>query len=973
MSEKKVEMETEVIEKTKQALAIEEGFRQEHKYFYVQGRLCRRKGDFKHCADVDTFIDAIITDLKKHDNKHLTTEYYAWALDDRRTLYLDLECKQMSDEDVRAFYNNLDPFLIKLDEQIAETYPGLTGNRKVTIYALEDAIQKHKVSLHVMYPNIDFEDGATAKEFIKTLEMDDVPEGARGPKNNPTKMLDTSVYKRNQYMRFPFCLKDWKDEGKEAESPILYPYPPTEDEEEIREIFRVCTLCPPEVLANGPRKPIQQNKSKSKRQRTSIANAVVQPVDDTMETEDMEAEDIDRTPEELIWPESLVSNTIAIIKYYLRIKFKDRTSDVKHNKENLYTISNNDPQTPCAFGERHDSNNQYVFLEMNRLVFRCHGGKCEKKEKSVCFKYHSLVKEVLAPYNQDFKISSETLEQIGNFFKSKFRAANPKERPTIANQWRFAYMRYINRFFKKISVGRVFVVVVLLERNEYGAILQNFKISPENEFRKDFKSTYLMLPIEKKDKDGKFKTIIEHKFSLVEFYLGRHTYYLEDYKDERNGFQFYPCTPDRDNRRQKVKTKKFNTFTGFDITQPIAEKWQRENTEKCMKDIETWKKHIFVHICNEQTNESDFFNKLIATNIQTPEKKLQVVVVVRGGQGNGKSLVGQMLKKIYGQSAHSISDIQKLTRKFNVAFENKVFIVGEEALFHGAAAENSKLKSLITDPILDIEPKGKESYTVDKYQLYIFLTNHEFVLPVGLGERRYFVIVTSDYWEGKDNSKEKKAYFKSILDIDPRSIAFFYYTMDLKGFEPYEVPRTQGLRQQQEYTTQKLAPVYAFWKDVFNGYPGICEEEKTVTTTGKDQIDRDHNIKPIARPIIRVDEQGNESPATTLTPIMILNNFFTPWSKSKDKSYDPIHDSDVFMKKTYEIFNPKGRKKLIETVRPHQPRGFARTRFLCFTGKISEYKEYLEAWFIKRGGVARKRKATTEVEEAVSNKKQKEE
>jgi hypothetical protein len=60
-------------------------------------------------------------------------------------------------------------------------------------------------------------------------------------------------------------------------------------------------------------------------------------------------------------------------------------------------------------------------------------------------------------------------------------------------------------------------------------------------------------------------------------------------------------------------------------------------------------------------------------------------------------------------------------------------------------------------------------------------------VPASLSARRFFVLQPSNLYSGAQ-SAAAKAWFKKVLDVDPKAFAHFLYNRNLDGFCPRNVP-----------------------------------------------------------------------------------------------------------------------------------------------------------------------------------------
>ena len=162
-------------------------------------------------------------------------------------------------------------------------------------------------------------------------------------------------------------------------------------------------------------------------------------------------------------------------------------------------------------------------------------------------------------------------------------------------------------------------------------------------------------------------------------------------------------------------------------------------------------------------------------------RKLKVFVLLKSklqqvGKGN---LLEFLINFVFGKHCSvAVNGLDKMLGKHNTVLQNKIFIgINEiptaEKQFYKAF---DTLKSMITDPTMDIEPKGIDSYTLDSYLNFIGCTNHQKPIHLEQGDARYCIIDVNEskrgdfeYWNDmnknvftEENGKQFFSYLKNL-------------------------------------------------------------------------------------------------------------------------------------------------------------------------------------------------------------------
>ena len=146
----------------------------------------------------------------------------------------------------------------------------------------------------------------------------------------------------------------------------------------------------------------------------------------------------------------------------------------------------------------------------------------------------------------------------------------------------------------------------------------------------------------------------------------------------------------------------------------------------------------------------------IADIFQHPAQKPGTALVLVGTTGIGKTFLGEhILGPIIGEKHYvQTNSVEALTGNFNAPFGNKLLIQCDEAINPRQRAVAARLKSLITDKVQRIEPKGIDAHFVPNHARLLFTTNEEdaIFLNQGYDDRRYTVLEPSACEKG--NVKE---------------------------------------------------------------------------------------------------------------------------------------------------------------------------------------------------------------------------
>lgn len=225
----------------------------------------------------------------------------------------------------------------------------------------------------------------------------------------------------------------------------------------------------------------------------------------------------------------------------------------------------------------------------------------------------------------------------------------------------------------------------------------------------------------------------------------------------------------------------FNLWRGFAVT-PQAGTWARFHD------------HLQQVICAGDARHFAYLLAWLASGVQHPERQAEVAIALRGPRGGGKGFFARTYGELFGQHYLQIANTKHLTGNFNAHLQDTVVLFADEAFWAGDKAGESVLKMLVTEPVIPIERKGRDLIQVPNLLHIIIASNHDWVVPAGMDERRFFVL---DIDPARRQDHDYFAAIQNELNAGGRA-AFLHDLLhhDLSGVNLRDVPATEALRQQ---------------------------------------------------------------------------------------------------------------------------------------------------------------------------------
>ncbi len=237
--------------------------------------------------------------------------------------------------------------------------------------------------------------------------------------------------------------------------------------------------------------------------------------------------------------------------------------------------------------------------------------------------------------------------------------------------------------------------------------------------------------------------------------------------------------------------------------------WRGFAVEPKEGDCSLYLKHIEENIANGDKAVYDYLIAWMAQVVQRPDELIGVAVVMRGSMGVGKGVFANEFGKLFGQHYMLLNDSSQLVGKFNGHMKEKCLLFADEAFWAGDKAAEGKLKSMITEPTINIEMKGKDAFPIKNNLHMLFATNNDWAAPAGPRERRFFIIDVGE------KHLQDHQYFEAIsrqMDSGGRE-ALLHYLMnyDISNMNLRQYPQTAALREAKQLS---FTPVQKFWHHV---------------------------------------------------------------------------------------------------------------------------------------------------------------
>lgn len=291
--------------------------------------------------------------------------------------------------------------------------------------------------------------------------------------------------------------------------------------------------------------------------------------------------------------------------------------------------------------------------------------------------------------------------------------------------------------------------------------------------------SYLILK-ETKNYDGVISYELFHerafKAEMAPYKVGQKSWakiWMESPKRRKyDGIEFRPQNPSE---------SKYNTFRGFPV-KPVK------------GDCSLILSHIRDVICRGDKEHYAYFMAWFANIVQEPENKYGTCIILRGGQGTGKTTAIQMFGKLLGAYFKVANNDRYLANRFNGHFQDCLLFNAEEAFFAGSKSLVSILKDIITGNTLMIEEKGLKAYETNNFVRIIVSTNEKWAVNAGPHERRFFILDVSG--EKANNAEYFDALWHQYKHGGREALMYHLINLDYSNIDLRKIPKTEALLEQ---------------------------------------------------------------------------------------------------------------------------------------------------------------------------------
>jgi hypothetical protein len=251
--------------------------------------------------------------------------------------------------------------------------------------------------------------------------------------------------------------------------------------------------------------------------------------------------------------------------------------------------------------------------------------------------------------------------------------------------------------------------------------------------------------------------------------------YIQIFGNNINRFRSIDFAPN------STDPKLFNLWTGFQ-----AQMLDEDEKTLDIEPIQLILNHIKEVYCSNCEQSYEYFLDLLYYIIKYPEKPLGVATFIYSeSQGSGKNIILDFLQEfVFGNNiSYYTTGLETVLEKHNHLLKNKKIVIVDEL---ASSSDNfvgnfDKLKSMMTGPFLNINPKGVNQYNIKNVLGWFLISNHEDCIRMEATDRRYFCLSVSEKYVGN------KTYFKKLAETFTAETGNIFFTYIMRRGDSRDV------------------------------------------------------------------------------------------------------------------------------------------------------------------------------------------
>ena len=183
----------------------------------------------------------------------------------------------------------------------------------------------------------------------------------------------------------------------------------------------------------------------------------------------------------------------------------------------------------------------------------------------------------------------------------------------------------------------------------------------------------------------------------------------------------------------------------------------------------------------------DHVLNFLAHLLQKPGERVNHALLITSPvKGVGKSTLGQIVRKLAGESNSGVAQSKDLKSQFDGWIAGKLVVQVDEVYEAGNWDLANKLKPLITEPTVSVNIKYGPQKEVQNFARFLMFSNHSAPINIEEGDRRYFVVNSKA--TARDPSYYQRLHREALSEDGIGAIHAWLMKRDIGGWNSFAAP-----------------------------------------------------------------------------------------------------------------------------------------------------------------------------------------
>ena len=203
-----------------------------------------------------------------------------------------------------------------------------------------------------------------------------------------------------------------------------------------------------------------------------------------------------------------------------------------------------------------------------------------------------------------------------------------------------------------------------------------------------------------------------------------------------------------------------------------------------MKNVNVWIEPVIDTVQGDPTPFIDHIRKILPNGDDADilitwmqgaaryrDKKIAWSPVIQGAEGNGKTIIADILKNVTGDKYFHIARPEHIGKEQNGWLHNKRLVFVEEIHVNDRRELLDALKPMVSNKHVEIRDMGVKGTTRRNYANFMFFTNFKDAIPINVDSRRYCILYTAQQSRADmvrdglyDPDGETSVYFTNFIN-----------------------------------------------------------------------------------------------------------------------------------------------------------------------------------------------------------------